>query len=138
MPKTKRDTLSSLNGDFIKKSAQSISETDLDAINKRAGEIGSKFRSHPSLRQFVKESVLLLGLIRDYAAGRYRTIPWWAIAATAFTLLYVFNPFDLIPDMIPVFGSIDDAAVVTACLALISHELNKYGKWKRDQDSESE
>jgi uncharacterized membrane protein YkvA (DUF1232 family) len=138
MTKSKMDTLSLLNGDFIKKSAESVSDADLETIDKKAEAIGSKFRSHPSLRKFIKESVLLISLIRDYAAGRYKTIPWWAISATAFTLLYVFNPFDLIPDMIPGFGSLDDATVVTACLALISHELNKYGAWKKEQGSDAE
>ena len=131
MSSSKKWKLPRINGEFITKNAASISEEDLERINERAEAIGLKFRHNISLRKFVSESILLIGLIRDYVTGRYKTIPWWAITATAFTLLYVFNPFDLVPDMVPGFGYLDDATVVTTCLALISHELVKYGRWKK-------
>ncbi len=34
-----------------------------------------------------------------------------------FTLLYVISPIDIIPDVIPVFGWLDDAAIIVAQIA---------------------
>jgi uncharacterized membrane protein YkvA (DUF1232 family) len=48
-------------------------------------------------------------------------------------LLYVFNPFDLMPDMLPVIGQLDDVAVMGACLALVEQDLLKYKVWKEGQ-----
>lgn len=138
MKSSKTWKLPRINGAFIKKNAAAVSEEDLERINDRANEIGAKFHSNLSLRRFVSESILLIGLIKDYASGRYKTIPWWAIAATAFTLLYVFNPLDMMPDMVPVFGYLDDATVVTTCLALISHELHKYSRWKKGRNTDAD
>jgi uncharacterized membrane protein YkvA (DUF1232 family) len=69
-------------------------------------------------------------MIRDYWSSNYRHAPYWAIAAAVFTLLYVLNPLDLIPDVIPLIGYLDDAAVVSVCLLLIEQELDEYQKWK--------
>ena len=43
---------------------------------------------------------------------------------------YVLNPFDLVPDFIPLVGQIDDAAVVAACLLMVRQDLHRYKKWK--------
>ena len=36
------------------------------------------------------------------------------------------NPFDLVPDMLPVIGQLDDVAVIGACLILVEQDLHKY------------
>lgn len=55
---------------------------------------------------------------------------WWTIGAVVTTLLYVLNPVDIVPDFIPFFGLLDDAAVVSACLFLVEKDLNIYKNWK--------
>jgi len=47
------------------------------------------------------------------------------------TLIYVLNPFDMVPDVLPVIGQLDSVAVVQgACLILIKQGLHKYKDWK--------
>ncbi len=41
------------------------------------------------------------------AHPKYR---WWMIAGT---LIYLLDPFDFMPDMIPLVGQLDDAVLVT-------------------------
>ena len=59
--------------------------------------------------------------------------PVGVAVAAAFALLYVFNPFDLMPDVLPFIGALDDAAVVGACLMLIERDLRQYRSWKENQ-----
>jgi uncharacterized membrane protein YkvA (DUF1232 family) len=47
----------------------------------------------------------------------------------------VFNPLDLVPDVLPIVGQVDDAAVVAGCLILIQQDLHAYRKWKQSQPS---
>jgi uncharacterized membrane protein YkvA (DUF1232 family) len=51
----------------------------------------------------------------------------------AFGLLYVINPFDIIPDVLPVVGAVDDAMVIGALLILVEQDLKKYRAWKERQ-----
>jgi uncharacterized membrane protein YkvA (DUF1232 family) len=121
--------------EFVTAQSASITQQDAERVVSRSSEIVKKFRENVSLRKFVNESVLFIGLVKDYLTGSYRSIPWWMIAAVVFTLLYVLNPFDLVPEFIPVVGYLDDAAVVSICLSLISQELGTYKNWKEKQRS---
>ena len=60
----------------------------------------------------------------------YRQVPYGTIASIVFTLIYVLNPFDLVPDMLPLIGQLDDVAVMGACLILVEQDLHKYKDWK--------
>lgn len=45
-------------------------------------------------------------------------IPLWTKLVPAAALLYILSPIDLIPDMIPVLGLVDDVALVMGALRL--------------------
>lgn len=69
---------------------------------------------------------LLASMIRDSFSGEYKEVPWTTMAMIAFATIYVINPFDLIPDFIPVVGWTDDISVVLLVFAAIGHDLEKY------------
>ena len=112
------------------KASKKFTEEDLNKILKKQQILEEKFKTKKGLFRFWDDFILLFGIIRDYVKGDYREIPWGSISAIAFTLLYVINPFDLIPDYIPGVGYLDDAAVVAICLKLIDKDLQKYKEWK--------
>jgi uncharacterized membrane protein YkvA (DUF1232 family) len=41
-----------------------------------------------------------------------RRVPWWAKLVPPIALAYVFFPIDLIPDVVPVLGQLDDIAIL--------------------------
>jgi uncharacterized membrane protein YkvA (DUF1232 family) len=73
---------------------------------------------------------MLGSLVKDYRAGRYRQALRWTSAAAAFASIYVFTPFDLVPDVLPFVGAVDDASVIGAALMLIERDLHKDRDWK--------
>ena len=117
------------NAEYVRKGASKISDEDVENVVEKSEEIKRKFRLTGPLSRFMSDGYLLLGLVRDYWKGRYRRLPRWSIAAAAFALLYVLNPFDMMPDMIPFVGAIDDAGVLGACLMLVEQDLAHYRKW---------
>ena len=50
-----------------------------------------------------------------YALG-HPDSPGWLKAGTALVLLYLVSPIDLIPDVVPVFGVVDDLVLVPAVI----------------------
>jgi uncharacterized membrane protein YkvA (DUF1232 family) len=64
-----------------------------------------------------KRAVLLWRLVRGDArrlwfALRHPAAPTWLKVGTALIVLYVLSPVDLLPDVIPVLGWVDDIVLV--------------------------
>lgn len=115
---------------FVKAGAEKVKDTDIQKVVDRSEEIKQKFSARGPLRRFIEDGKVLLALVKDYRTGVYRNVLYGTVAAVVFALIYVFNPFDIVPDVLPIVGEIDDAAVVAACLALIERDLHKYRDWK--------
>lgn len=73
----------------------------------------------------------LIRLVRAYLSREYHIVPWQTLILAVTALIYFVNPFDLITDFIPLVGFIDDAAVLTAVLASINHDLNAFLEWEK-------
>jgi uncharacterized membrane protein YkvA (DUF1232 family) len=119
--------------EFVKEGAEKVTPRDIDKVVDRSEEIKSKFSAKGPLKRFVEDGKVLTALIKDWRAGRYRQALYGTVAAVAFALLYVFNPFDLLPDVLPIVGALDDATVIGAVLMLVERDLKKYRSWKEGQ-----
>ena len=119
--------------EFVKEGAQNVTEKDVEKVINKSEEIKRKFSTKGPLKRFIEDGQLLLSVVKDYWSGAYRQVPFGAIAAIVFTLIYVLNPLDLVPDVLPVIGQVDDAAVMGACLILVEQDLHKYKDWKQGQ-----
>jgi uncharacterized membrane protein YkvA (DUF1232 family) len=122
------------NEEFITEGAKKITDKDVEKVVNKSEDIKKKFLSSGLLSRFIEDGKLLLSIVKDYWSGGYRQVPYGTIAASAFTLIYVFNPFDLVPDILPVIGQVDDVAVISACLLLLEQDLHKYKDWKINQE----
>ena len=80
--------------------------------------------------RFIKQMKLAMSLIKDFRNKSYTDIPWRSIAMIAAAILYFVNPFDMVPDMLPVFGMADDAMLFAALFKSLQTDLEKYGNWK--------
>ncbi len=54
------------------------------------------------------------------------SLPWKTVVAIFSVLLYLINPFDIIPDFIPGIGYLDDAVAIGVALKLIRDDLRDF------------
>lgn len=109
--------------------AKRIKADDIEKIIHRAADIRAKVKAGSALGYYWETIKHMLSFIRDYWKGRYRKMPWHSVAAVAAALAYVLSPIDLVPDVIPLLGMVDDAAVIAACLALFERDLEAHAAW---------
>jgi len=53
-----------------------------------------------------------------WLAARHPSTPWYAKLLVAGVLVYAVTPVDLVPDMIPILGIVDDIIFVPLALAI--------------------
>jgi uncharacterized membrane protein YkvA (DUF1232 family) len=126
-----REQLSRIDPGFLDAGAAEVAAEDVERAVRQADAIESRFHRDGPLERLLDDGRLLLHLVRDTWNGSYRRVPRWTLSATVFTLLYVLNPLDLVPDVLPVVGALDDAAVVSLALLLMEQDLLAYRTWRQ-------
>ncbi|MEX1238850.1 MAG: DUF1232 domain-containing protein [Cyclobacteriaceae bacterium] len=85
-----------------------------------------------------KEKFFVLGrLLKAYALGDYREIPWKTLLLIVAAIIYFLNPLDLIPDLIPLTGLTDDFAVLLWVYNSASNEVHKFLDWEKNKVEQS-
>ena len=108
---------------------------DEDKLEHLLERLEEKLKSIPKVGSKLSEIPAWISLVRSYINGEYKEIPLGSLVAIVAAMIYVVNPFDLIPDTIPVVGYLDDVAVITACLKLVETDVNEYTEWKSKNKS---
>lgn len=65
------------------------------------------------VRKLKKETYVI------YLAGKDSRVPWYARALAVIVVAYALSPIDLIPDVIPVIGYLDDLILVPLGIILV-------------------
>lgn len=125
-----REQIERIDLTFLIEGAKKITNADIENVISKENEILKKFEPDGPLGRFSEDFVIANLLVKDYHEKKYTEIPHEAIAAIIFTLSYVLNPIDLIPDPISEIGYLDDLAVIAVCRAHIHEEIDKYHSWK--------
>ena len=69
---------------------------------------------------FAKDILALVRYMRD------PLVSWHRKAIVVAALIYFISPVDVIPDIAPLVGYLDDLGVITAVLKFLGHELIPY------------
>ena len=101
-------------------------------VSGRGGAIAAHAaRLRPAaLRVLANRVRLALACLNDVRNGRYDAIPWKTAGSLAVVLAYFLLPLDAIPDILPVSGFVDDAAVFSLVFAAVEHDLRSYCAWR--------
>lgn len=106
-----------------------------DELRQMLEAAGAKVRKHRHrLRRVLDELELLISMLRAYASGEYREMPWRTLLTAAAAVVYFVNPFDLAPDFLPLFGFVDDAAVIGFVVESLREEMRRYRDFRQPME----
>ena len=116
----------------LNKATRKVKELDVEKIVQRKKEIDDKIRGVPGkFGKMVNQVRLLFEMVGDYWKGDYRAVPWETVAMAVGAIVYFLSPVDLIPDVIPVIGYLDDAMVVALAVTAMQENLRQYCAFKK-------
>jgi uncharacterized membrane protein YkvA (DUF1232 family) len=72
----------------------------------------------------------MLRLLRVHYRGEYRDVPVTTLVVIIAAVIYVVNPFDMIPDWVPGLGLLDDAFVLALAIRRTRETLDEFMIWE--------
>ena len=129
---TEQKLLAALEGH--KEEAKKLLE-DEDKLEDVLKDIENKLKSWGKAGELLSNVPVLVSLVRSYIRKEYTEFPLSSLLAVIAGLLYVINPFDIIPDQIPLIGQVDDALVIALVLKLTATDVAQYQDWKTVQST---
>ena len=94
----------------------------------------AKAKSQQGRLSEVWESLMAcLRLLRAYASGHYKDIPWGSLISIIAAVIYFVMPVDLIPDFLPGLGFIDDAALLGWIVTSVKSDIENFIEWETNQ-----
>lgn len=111
---------------FITDGARRITPAHLDKLVRLLPNIRLAVTQVTQFPDLPDQVEFLAEIIEDFHAGLNRSVPFTAIAESAFALFYLRKVTDIIPDSIPKAGFVDDAAIVAAVFENYKRPFLKY------------
>lgn len=108
--------------EYIDRVAAALTPADEDKILARAAQ--KNRRSAARSKGLVGRIGLLLDMMRD----KDFRFTWTSRAVILAGLVYFIIPTDVMPDVLPVIGFVDDAAVIGVVFRRLRHEIERYGE----------
>lgn len=94
--------------------------------------VEAKLAKIPRVGGALKDVPVMLSLMRAYVMKQYKNLPTSTAVAIMAALIYFVTPFDLISDLIPVVGLLDDAAAMAFVVSMVHDDLNEYTEWQKE------
>lgn len=69
-------------------------------------------------------------LIKAYANGTYREIPWQSLVMLVASVVYFVMPLDFIPDFLAGLGLLDDASLLAWTVKTFSSDIDAFVEWE--------
>ena len=84
-----------------------------------------------NLAEFQDSVQLLIRMVRAYASGEYKELPWKSLLSIVAVLIYFVSPIDIIPDFLPVIGITDDIALVVWLIKTLADDISNFSEWEK-------
>lgn len=83
------------------------------------------------LKEIWENTQIFLRMLKAWKTGKHPIETKTILSLTA-AIIYFVNPFDLIPDMIPALGLIDDISIITYVFHRFEKEIENFKNWENE------
>lgn len=96
-----------------------------DVLHKSGGLSGA------NISLFREQLGVVTRLLKAYASGEYRQLPWKTLIRIIAVLIYFVSPLDFLPDFLPIIGLTDDIALMLWLFSGLKDDIEKFRQWEQ-------
>ena len=97
-------------------------------------QLEEKLKEVPVIGEQLSEVPLMAAMVKGYITKEYTNVSPNVITLVLGSCISLIKKKDLIPDNMPVFGIVDDLAVLGLALKLSESELNDFVEWRNNRE----
>lgn len=107
------------------RNSRSLFQLIRDALEKSGGLSGN------NIAAFREQLSVVTRLLKAYASGEYRQLPWKTLIRIIAVLIYFVSPIDILPDFLPIVGLSDDIALMFWLFSGIKDDIEQFRQWEQ-------
>ncbi len=106
------------------RNTRSLYQLIREALDKSGGLSGK------NIGVFREQLSIVTRLLKAYASGEYRQLPWKTLIRVIAVLIYFVSPIDILPDFLPIVGLTDDIALMLWLFSGMKDDIEKFRQWE--------
>lgn len=106
---------------------------DAEELDKFLERVTEKFQKIGPVGKKLAYIPEMIMLVRSYAIKEYTEISLAEIIAIIAALIYFVSPLDVLPDIVPGLGILDDVIVVGIIIDWCDEDIDKYMEWRKNR-----
>ena len=110
------------------RNSRSLLDLIRQVMDKSGGLSGASFAN------FREQLGIVSRMLRAYASGEYRQIPWKTLIRIIAVLIYFVSPLDFLPDFLPIIGLTDDIALTLWLFSSIKNDIDAFQVWEKSRN----
>jgi uncharacterized membrane protein YkvA (DUF1232 family) len=103
-----------------------------DLVNASKDKLGNINFEDSKVSRMAINLRIMSRMVKAYAKGSYRELPWKSLTAIVAGLVYFLMPIDLLPDFIPFTGLLDDFTVIMLLSGAFRQDIEEFLIWEGD------
>ena len=101
-----------------------------DLVNASKDKLGNINFEDSKVSRMAINLRIMSRMVKAYAKGSYRELPWKSLTAIVAGLVYFLMPIDLLPDFIPFTGPLDDFTVIMLLSGAFRQDIEEFLVWE--------
>ena len=110
------------------RNSRSLLDLIRQVLDKSGGLSGASFAN------FREQIGIVARMLKAYASGEYRQIPWKTLIRIIAVLIYFVSPLDFLPDFLPIIGLTDDIALTLWLFSSIKNDIDAFQVWEKSRN----
>ena len=103
----------------------------LESVSARAEKKADEYKGR--IKSGFSDIRLLVRMVKAYAKGDYRQVPWSTVSKFVGGLIYFVWAIDLIPDFIAGIGFLDDLTVIAWIIRSAKKDIDAFEIWEESK-----
>ena len=93
-------------------------------------------KSERNIRAVYEDTLTMFRMVKDFYSGKFQPKDKFAVVTAVLAIIYLVSPLDLVPDVLPGFGYVDDTIILAYAFGVCANVIAEYRAYINEQSEQ--